>query len=215
MTPAGTNQHFFSPHNVGEVERPDASGQSGSLTCGAVIRVTLQIDEQKIITAAKFKAAGCSALVAASSFLTDDVKGRTTAEAAERARNLTSLTAEAFGEPSEDREHCAAIASEALLTSIRNYSDSRRAEWAGEDALICACFGVSDHTIENAIRDRQLSSTEEVADVCGAGAGCGSCVPLVQEIIEGMGLAELAVARFLTTEPQRRARETEKSKNGE
>jgi len=183
---AVTSEHFYSPRNVGDLQAPDACGQNGSLICGAVMRISLRVNEQKVIREAKFKVAGCTSLIVSASLLTEKIRGRSTAEAAERARLLSAITVQAFGLPPEGREHCASIAGEALLIAIRNYSDSLRAEWAGEDALICACFGVSEHTIEEEIRVRNLNSPEEVAHKCGAGGGCGSCIPLVQDILDEM-----------------------------
>jgi bacterioferritin-associated ferredoxin len=34
------------------------------------------------------------------------------------------------------------------------------------------------------VRENSLETIEEITDVCGAGGGCGSCQPLIQEIID-------------------------------
>jgi NAD(P)H-nitrite reductase large subunit len=57
-------------------------------------------------------------------------------------------------------------------------------EWSGEKALICTCFGVSEETIENLVKENSLETIEEVTAACNAGGGCGSCQPLIQEIID-------------------------------
>ena len=88
-----------------------------------------------------------------------------------------------LGEPAEGREHCVALACEATLAAISNYSDSARQEWIGDDALICSCFGVSEQTIEIAIRRQGLRTIEAVTSVCKAGGGCRSCYPLIQDIL--------------------------------
>ncbi len=59
-------------------------------------------------------------------------------------------------------------------------------------AQVCNCNGVCKGDIVAAIRDRQLGSTQEVVNVTRAGAGCGSCKPVVTELlqIERAGAAE-------------------------
>ncbi len=83
-----------------------------------------------------------------------------------------------------DRGDCAALACEALLTAISTYSDSVRDEWNGDEALICTCFGVSERTIELEIQEKHLRTIAEVTRACNAGAGCRSCNPLIEDILE-------------------------------
>jgi NifU-like protein involved in Fe-S cluster formation len=59
MISARAKEHFIDPMNVGEVSSPDAIGRAGSLKCGAVLLITLKVDEAQRITEARFKAAGC------------------------------------------------------------------------------------------------------------------------------------------------------------
>lgn len=59
-------------------------------------------------------------------------------------------------------------------------------------AQVCNCNGVCKGEIVAAIRERGLGSTQEVVNVTRAGAGCGSCKPVVTELlqIERAGAAE-------------------------
>ena len=75
-------QHFLHPQNVGEIENPDGTGDVGSLACGDALKLTLRIDENKIITDAKFKTFGCASAIASSSVLTEMVKGMSIDDAA-------------------------------------------------------------------------------------------------------------------------------------
>src|SRR3954454_17526585 len=50
-------------------------------------------------------------------------------------------------------------------------------------AQVCNCNGVCKGEIVGAIRERGLGSTQEVISVTRAGAGCGSCKPLVKELV--------------------------------
>ena len=174
---------FFNPTNVGDVADAEAVAGAGSVTCGATLRVSLSVDESQRITDAKFKAAGCRFLVAASSLLTEQVKGKTTAEAAFLGLSPKKSVVEQFEGWPSDRDHCAALACEAMISAVKQYSDSVREEWTGDEALICTCFGVSERVIENEIKSAGLRTIAEVTKACNAGAGCRSCYSLIEDIL--------------------------------
>lgn len=157
---------------------PSFEGRSASFTCGGHVRFSIQVDEAQVVSQARFKAAGCSVLVASASLLTEQVIGKTTAEAAviDARAHLEGLEAH--------REHCPKLACDALVAAIREFSDAARDEWGGDEALICTCFFVSERTIEREIATRSLETVAEVTRVCNAGGGCGSCHQLIQEIID-------------------------------
>jgi NifU-like protein len=160
--------HFFKPRNVGDADEPSFSGRAASLVCGAHVRFSIQVDEEHLISQAKFRAAGCHVLIAAASMLTEQVTGLSTAEAARLDAGATI---------------CAALARDALLDAIREYSNAGRDDWSGDEALICTCFFVSERTIEREIQTRGLTTVAEVTRACNAGGGCGSCHQLIQEIL--------------------------------
>jgi NifU-like protein len=165
--------HFFQPRNAGDADEPSFTGRAASLVCGAHVRFSIQVDEEQRISQARFRAAGCNVLVAAASMLTEQVTGLTTAAAARLEAGATS---------------CAALAHDALLDAIREYSNAARDDWAGDEALICTCFFVSERTIEREIQTRGLITVAEVTGACNAGGGCGSCHQLIQEILESNDL---------------------------
>ena len=169
--------------NAGEAAAPNFTGRSASFACGAVARVSLRVDDRQRIVEAKFKVAGCTVLVAALSALTDQVRNKTTAEAAALAEDL-EIIERRLGREATERGDCVLLASEALLEAIRAYSDSARDHWDGDDALICTCFGVSERTIESEVQIRNLRTIAEVTQACNAGAGCRSCYPLIEDILE-------------------------------
>jgi NifU-like protein len=148
------------------------------LICGAHLRISIQIDEMHRVSQARFRAAGCDVLVASASLLTARITGSPTAEAAAHAQEPETL----FG-IIPNYEHCPALACDALLAAIREYSDAARDDWAGDEALICTCFFVSERTIEAEIRQHGLTTVAEVTRACNAGGGCGSCHQLIQEIL--------------------------------
>ncbi len=203
MNSALINEHFFNPKNVGTIADASGVARVGSVTCGGALRISLRIDESQRITDAKFKSAGCSYLVAASSLLTERVKGETTAEAAVLGQFPRRSVIEHLGGWPADRDHCAALACEALLSAVRQYSYSVRKEWTGDEALICTCFGVSERTIENEIKAARLHTIAEVTKACNAGAGCRSCYSLIQDILDDCSL-EASEARTFGLRPEAR-----------
>jgi NifU-like protein len=174
--------HFFNPRNVGDAGEPSFTGRAASLSCGAHVRFSIQVDEAQAVSQAKFRAAGCNVLVAAASVLTEQVTGLTTAEAAVVGQNPAALSGQ-LGVESANTQ-CVEMACAALLDAIRDYSNAARDDWAGDEALICTCFFVSERTIEREIQMHGLTTVAEVTRACNAGAGCGSCHQLIQEMLE-------------------------------
>ncbi len=115
--------------------------------------------------------------------LTEQIANIATAEAATIGQQPGDLK-RYFPDLEPEREHCSKLACDALLAAIREYSDAARDEWAGDEALICTCFFVSERTIEREIATRGLTTVAEVTRACNAGGGCGSCHQLIQEILE-------------------------------
>jgi nitrogen fixation NifU-like protein len=119
--------HFTNPRNVGEIEDADGFGEIGSPVCGDVMRISISVDEQDRIEDVKFKTFGCGAAVASSSMVTEMVKGKTLAEAAEVSNKTV---AEALGGLPASKMHCSNLAADALHLAIRDYlvKNGREAE---------------------------------------------------------------------------------------
>jgi NifU-like protein len=187
MSSALVTQHFFSPVNVGDIDKPDGAGSAASVSCGAILRVSLSVDEAQRITAAKFKVTGCSYLVATCSVLSEVVSGKTTGAAAVLCQKPDVVGAMMGNDWPEEKTDCIALACKGFISAIRNYSDAVRSEWSEDEALICTCFAVSERTIENAIKTGGLRTIAEVTRASNAGAGCRSCYPLIEDILEQIG----------------------------
>lgn len=183
VLPELATDHFFNPRNVGDADEPSFVGRAASLICGAHVRFSIQVDENQRLSQARFKAAGCSVLVASTSLLTERVVNVPTSEAAIIGQDRDAVE-RIFSELEPGREHCPKLACDALLAAIREYSDAARDDWSGDEALICTCFFVSERTIEREIAANSLASVAEVTRACNAGAGCGSCHQLIQEILD-------------------------------
>lgn len=183
--PEPVKEHFHAPRNVGDMTDADASHEAGSFTCGAIARLSLKIDAaSQRIGDVRFKAVGCGYLMAAASVLTEIIKGLTTGEAAQLAQAPQQTITTRLCEFPSERAHCAVLVCETLLRAVQSYNDSVRDEWESEDALICTCFCVSERTVEREIRAGSLRTRKEVTRACLAGAGCGSCHPLIEDILD-------------------------------
>jgi NifU-like protein len=197
--PERINEHFLNPRNVGEARAADAVGEAGSFTCGAILRLSLKIDAaRQEITEAKFKAVGCGFLIASASAWTETIKEMALGRA---ALLEDSAVTDWFNEFPSERRHCAALCREALHAALADYHNAAREEWTGDEALICTCFGVSEKTIEQVIETRSLRTVKEVTRACHAGGGCGSCHPLILDIMEDYW--RTVEARIIQTETGR------------
>ena len=184
--PPKINERFYAAKNAGRVEGANAVGTGATFVCGAFLRFTLQIEvETKEILAAKFQTNGCGYLIAAADFLVEEITGKRLFEfhGLDKAALQTNIEVE-LGDFSEHRKHCLELCSETLQSAFADFRAFQIEEFAGEKAIICTCFGVSEETIEKLVKEKSLSTVEEVTDACSAGGGCGSCQPLIQEILD-------------------------------
>jgi NifU-like protein len=173
--------HFFNPHNVGEVENPDGVGEVGSLACGDALKLTFKLDKNGRIKEAKFKTFGCASAIATSSVLTDMIKGLTLEEA---VKITNRDIADYLGGLPEQKMHCSVMGREALEAAIENYRGGSKKKHELEGKIVCTCFGVTEKEIERVIRDNDLTTVEQVTNYCKAGGGCGGCKGEIEKIIE-------------------------------
>lgn len=178
--PPHIQKRFEDPFSAGEVVDANAVGKSGSFVCGAVLHLSLRIENGRV-TRAKFKAAGCGFLIAAADLLceriADEFAGRF-----DNAEVVKHYLAD-LGEVEGGRRHCLELACEALRTAIKDFRTLETAGWNGDEVLICTCFGVSEREIETAVAENLLATVEDVTRICKAGGGCGSCQPLIEDIV--------------------------------
>ena len=116
--------HYENPRNVGKLDAgaPNVgTGMVGAPACGDVMRLQILVDENDIITDAKFKTYGCGSAIASSSLLTEWVKGQHMDEAY-KIKN-TDLASELALPPV--KIHCSVLAEDAIKTAIRDLKDKR------------------------------------------------------------------------------------------
>lgn len=184
--PDKIDELFSAPKRAGKAARTNAVGTGVSFVCGSFVRFFLEIDlETKVIRDARYKTNGCGFAIAAAEVLTKKVCGQKLTElhGLNDARFAREIENE-LGEFSADRKHCAGICFDALEGAFGDFRALQIEEFAGEKALICTCFGVSEETILSLISENEAETVEEIGLACNAGTGCGSCRFLIQELID-------------------------------
>ncbi len=191
--PEKIGEKFRSPRRAGRAAGANAVGTEASFVCGAAARFTLRIErETKEILEARYQTNGCGFLIAAAEKLAEKLAGGKLTELhgldhAELQREIENE----IGEFPSSRRHCADLCLDALQAALADFRAAQLEEFTGEKALVCTCFGVSEETIERAVNENSLETVEEVIDACRAGGGCGSCQPLIQDILENARFGEI------------------------
>jgi nitrogen fixation NifU-like protein len=118
---AAVVDHYENPRNVGKFDSSDndvGTGLVGAPACGDVLRLQIKVDEATgVIKDAKFKTYGCGSAIAASSLVTEWIKGKTLAEA-ETIKN--SEIAQELALPPV-KIHCSILAEDAIRSAIEDY----------------------------------------------------------------------------------------------
>lgn len=191
--PKKISERFHAPQNVGRSNEANAVGMSATFVCGVFLRFSLRIDlSSKVILEVKFQTNGCGYLIAAADVLTEKIVGKRLNKIHNLDREVLRTEIEdALGAFPEQRTHCLDLTLETLQKAFADFRSRQIEEFAGEKALICTCFGVSEETVESLVQNKHFESVEEVTADCGAGGGCGSCQPLIQEIIDAARREEI------------------------
>jgi nitrogen fixation NifU-like protein len=113
---------FKNPKNLGRMEDASISAVAGSPACGDMIAIYLKIDDNQVVEKASFESYGCAANIAASSILTEMVKGKKLEDAWKIS--WRDISDELGGLPSV-KYHCGVLAVGALRRAIREYFKNR------------------------------------------------------------------------------------------
>ncbi len=120
--------HFLNPHNVGEIENADGIGTYGSPVCGDMMQMSINVDENDIITDAKFKTFGCGSAIASSSMATDMIIGKSVEDALKLSNQ--KIVDELGGLPAV-KLHCSVLAEHAIKAAIYDYAVKNGKTYAG------------------------------------------------------------------------------------
>jgi len=117
---AAVIDHYENPRNVGSFDKNDldiGTGMVGAPACGDVMKLQIKVNDEGIITDAKFKTYGCGSAIASSSLATEWLKGRNLDQAYE-IKN--SQIAEELALPPV-KIHCSILAEDAIKAAIEDY----------------------------------------------------------------------------------------------
>jgi nitrogen fixation NifU-like protein len=125
--------HYENPRNVGTLDKEDpnvGTGMVGAPACGDVMKLQIQVDDNGIITDAKFKTYGCGSAIASSSLLTEWVQGQTVEEV---SKIKNSDIAEELALPPV-KIHCSVLAEDAIKAALADYQGKQEAmgKWKPE-----------------------------------------------------------------------------------
>jgi nitrogen fixation NifU-like protein len=112
--------HYENPRNVGSFSKDDpevGTGMVGAPACGDVMKLQIKVNEDGVITDAKFKTYGCGSAIASSSLATEWLKGRTLDQA---TAIKNSDIAEELALPPV-KIHCSILAEDAIKAAIKDY----------------------------------------------------------------------------------------------
>jgi nitrogen fixation NifU-like protein len=117
--------HYENPRNVGSMDK-DAdnvgTGIVGAPECGDVMKLQIQVDDNGVITDAKFKTFGCGSAIASSSLATEWLRGRSL-EDAYKIRN--SDIVEELALPPV-KIHCSVLAEDAIKKAIADFRSKQK-----------------------------------------------------------------------------------------
>jgi len=116
--------HYENPRNVGSLDKNSpnvGTGMVGAPACGDVMKLQIEVNDEGIITDAKFKTYGCGSAIASSSLVTTWLQGKTLDQASE-IKN--SQIAEELALPPV-KIHCSILAEDAVKAAINDYRNKR------------------------------------------------------------------------------------------
>ena len=118
--------HYQNPKNVGTLDKSKSNvgtGLVGAPECGDVMRLQIEVEDNRIIDA-KFKTFGCGSAIAASSLATEWLKGMTLEEAV-KLDNMELV--EELNLPPV-KIHCSVLAEDAIKSAINDYRQKQGLE---------------------------------------------------------------------------------------
>ncbi len=118
--------HYQNPKNVGTLDKSKSNvgtGLVGAPECGDVMRLQIEVEDNRIIDA-KFKTFGCGSAIAASSLATEWLKGMTLEDAI-KLDNMELV--EELNLPPV-KIHCSVLAEDAIKSAINDYRQKQGLE---------------------------------------------------------------------------------------
>lgn len=117
--------HYENPRNVGSLPKDNHDvgyGLCGSPACGDVLALSIRVDKDSgMITDAKQKVFGCGTAIAASSYVTEVIKGSRIDEALE----VTNASISDHLHSPMIKHHCSVLAEDAIKAAVDNWKEKQ------------------------------------------------------------------------------------------
>jgi nitrogen fixation NifU-like protein len=133
--------HNKRPRNFRTLDRPSHQAEGFNPLCGDRLNLFLQVDDERITDVA-FQGAGCAISKASASLMTDEVKGRSVAEARELFERFHRMVTTPPDRPVEDLGKLSALA------GVREFP------------VRIKCASLAWHTLKAALEKSARVSTE-------------------------------------------------------
>jgi nitrogen fixation NifU-like protein len=123
-------EHYKKPQNKGTLEKPSVSHEEYNALCGDRVKIQLLIEKNKI-SDIRFEGKGCAISIAATSMLTDFVKGKTLEEI--RKLDKADIMKMLGVEVNPARIKCALIGLKAVKLAVYEYMAKKDKHTRQED----------------------------------------------------------------------------------
>ena len=120
-------EHYERPRNVGSLDSGNTdvgTGLVGAPECGDVMKLQIKVDDDGVISDAKFKTFGCGSAIAASSLATEWVRDKSINEAEELSN--VDIVDDLSLPPV--KIHCSVLAEDAIKAAISDYKSKNNME---------------------------------------------------------------------------------------
>ena len=169
MNPAGDFAH------EGPIPAADAAGESGSMSAGPGVRISLRLADD-VIAEARFETCAFDAARSVAEPMCVFLAGLTIDDASHVSiLDVARIGGTSHTNPAARTVHFAKSA--ALLPFL-----GRRARHGA--SLTCICFQIPTHEIDAAIRRHRIRTVDELKVHLPATTGCGTCRPDVPRLID-------------------------------
>jgi len=180
------SRRMNNPVNLGVITEEEAAAAGGKLivadygaeSCGDSVRLYWIIDNNNIVTHAKFKSFGCGTAIASSDVMCELCIGKTVDE----TLNITNIDVErALRDEANtpavppQKMHCSVMAYDVIKKAVALFHGVDMASLEKEN-ILCECARVTVSDVEDAIKINDLKTVEEVVNFTKAGAFCKSCI---------------------------------------
>ncbi len=114
-------EHFQNPKNAGEILNPDGVGTACNVSCGDIMQLFIKCNGNRI-SEVTFKTFGCGAAIAASSILTQRIKGATIDEALKISEGISE---EIRSHLPEEKIPCFKMVANVLRQAVEEYENKQ------------------------------------------------------------------------------------------